>query len=95
MSDSTHGTGALAPSGALRPFAVPIHKARVLLGDKSRSEIYVAAGRGELDLVKDGAKTLVTLSSIERYQHKLTPLRVKSFAPRQKRPRRSRKSITT
>jgi hypothetical protein len=38
-------------------YAVPIKVARSALGDKARSEIYEAAGRGELVLVKDGHKT--------------------------------------
>jgi hypothetical protein len=67
-----------------RPFAVSIAQARVLLGNKSRSEIYIAAGRGELQLVKDGAKTLVVLESIENRQRSLPPLKVKPSAPRSK-----------
>jgi len=52
----------------LKPFAVPIRAASALLGGKSRTGIYAAVGRGQLDFVKDGDRTLVTLESIERYQ---------------------------
>jgi hypothetical protein len=51
----------------LRPQAVPIQRARVLLGDKSRSSIYEAVNEGKLDALKDGARTLITVESIERY----------------------------
>lgn len=68
----------------IKPFAVSIAEARALLGGKSRSEIYVAAGRGELQFVKDGGKTLVVLESIEHRQRSLPPLKVKSAAPRSK-----------
>lgn len=47
--------------------AVPIRRAQVALS-LSRSQIYELAGRGELALVKDGAKTLVTVASIRRRQ---------------------------
>jgi hypothetical protein len=49
-------------------FAVPVPRARELLGDMCRSNLYKAAGRGLLDFVKAGDKTLVTIESIRRYQ---------------------------
>src|SRR5712692_7698759 len=42
------------PSFALKPVAVTIRVAQKLLGDKSRSLVYEAVGRKELDAVKDG-----------------------------------------
>lgn len=72
---------------ALKPFAVNIQTARELLGRKSRSYIYEAAGRGELDLVKDGGKTLVTVELIERRQQSLPRLEVKPFVPRDRKKR--------
>jgi hypothetical protein len=65
---------------------VPIKRAQKALGDKARSEVYAAAGRGELDLVKDGAKTLVTVESIKRYQ--ATRPRAFIKPPARKRKRR-------
>ena len=73
VEDTKTSSGAFSADdalGALKPRAVPIKTARVLLGNKARSEIYEAAKRGELDLVKDGFRTLVTLQSIESYQAK-------------------------
>jgi hypothetical protein len=52
----------------LKPYAVSIPVAQSLMGDKSRSEVYEARARGEVDFVKDGKKTLVVLASIERRQ---------------------------
>jgi hypothetical protein len=49
-------------------YAIPVKVARAALGNKSRSELYLAAARGELVLVKDGGKTLVTVASIREYQ---------------------------
>lgn len=61
-------------------YAVPIKVARSALGNKARSEIYEAAGRGELVLVKDGNKTLVTTELIRRYQAMWPRLNVKPAA---------------
>ena len=72
----------LEQATGLKPYAVQISVARVLLGGKSRSHIYDAAARGELDLVKDGGKTLVTVESIERRQQALPRVSVKPYAPR-------------
>jgi hypothetical protein len=57
----------------LKPYAVSIPVAQSLMGDKSRSEVYEAQARGEVDFVKDGKKTLVVLASIERRQASLPP----------------------
>src|SRR5262249_47005757 len=67
-----------------RSFAVSIKMARGLLGGKSRSGIYEAAGRNELDLVKDGAKTLVTTDSIDRYNASRPRAKIKPTTPRRK-----------
>ena len=81
--------------GVLAPFAVPIDVAQTLLGRKSRSQIYEAIGKGELDAVKDGGKTLVVVSSIVRYCERMKPAQIKPPAPRKKPwPHRSPKSAT-
>jgi hypothetical protein len=73
MSD-TEQTAIKIPE--LKPFAVAIPVAQSLMGDKSRSELYEAAARGEVDFVKDGKKTLVVLASIERRQAALPPAKL-------------------
>jgi hypothetical protein len=73
---------------ALKPFAVTIRKAQVLLGDKSRSEVYEAVAHGKLVALKDGGKTLITLSSIEAYMASLPRAEIKPSA-RRRRARRS------
>jgi hypothetical protein len=55
----------------LEPFAVSLKVARRLCGDMSRSRIYDALGRGELEAVKDGRKTLITMRSIRARQENL------------------------
>jgi hypothetical protein len=68
----------------LKPYAVDIPVARKLMGNKSRSEVYEAAAKGEVDFVKDGKKTLVVLASIERRQAALPAANVK-LTPRKRR----------
>jgi hypothetical protein len=48
--------------------AVTIPMARKMLANKSRSELYRAAGDGLLEFLKDGNKTLVSVRSIRHYQ---------------------------
>jgi hypothetical protein len=80
---------AVGPQPALlQPFAVPLRVARQLLGDKAHSSVYEAIGRGELDAVKDGVKTLITLESIRRYMTSLPAAKIKP--PRPRRPRQPR-----
>jgi hypothetical protein len=55
----------------LEPFAVPIKVARELLGNKSQAGIYDALAKGELEGLKDGAKTLITMRSIRARQQSL------------------------
>jgi excisionase family DNA binding protein len=52
---------------AFRLITVSIKTASQLTGI-SRSKIYDAIGRGELDAVKDGERTLITVESLERRQ---------------------------
>jgi hypothetical protein len=73
-------------TAALEPYAVPVPEARRLLGDKSHSALYELLGRGELAAIKDGAKTLIVLASIRRYQASLPPAKIRPPIPR--RPRR-------
>jgi hypothetical protein len=63
----------------LRPFAVKIPVAQMLLGGKSRSQIYVEAGRGRLTLIKDGYTTLVTSDSIDAYNRRLPTVKIKPY----------------
>jgi hypothetical protein len=58
-------------SATIEPFAVPILEAARLLGRGrkargGRSSICELLARGELDAVKDGRLTLVTMASIRR-----------------------------
>jgi hypothetical protein len=72
-----------------RPFAVKIPVAQMLLGGKSRSQIYVEAGRGRLVLIKDGATTLVTSDSIDAYNAALPKLRIKPYERRKRQTQRA------
>lgn len=60
-----------ADRSGLQPEVVSIPTAMRLLGEKSRSEVYDAIGRGDLDARKDGHKTLITTRSIRRYVQNL------------------------
>jgi hypothetical protein len=84
--ESNRAPAAGSQSAALEPYAVPIPEAQRLLGDKSHSTMYELLGRGLLDAVKDGAKTLITLESIRRYSASLLPAKIKPSTPR--RPHR-------
>ena len=69
-------------AAALEPYAVPVPEAQRLLGDKSHSALYELLGRGELAAIKDGAKTLIVLASIWRYQASLPPAKIGPRTPR-------------
>jgi hypothetical protein len=58
-------------SNPSEPFAVSLKEAKPLLGGRSFSSIYEMLAKGELDAVKDGKRTLVTLASIRRRQEAL------------------------
>ncbi len=70
--------------GPLTPFAVPIDVTRELLGRKARSQIYEAIGRGELDAIKDGKRTLIVVASIVRYCARMKPAKIKVPPPKTK-----------
>jgi hypothetical protein len=70
--------------GPLPPLAVSISDARKALGNKSRSEVYAAVGRGELDALKDGAKTVITTASIVNYYSRMRPAKIKAAPPRKR-----------
>jgi hypothetical protein len=67
-------------SHSIEPFAVPLKEARRLLGDMSHAKIYEIIGRGEVEAVKDGAKTLITMRSIHQRQQSLPPAKIKAQA---------------
>jgi hypothetical protein len=55
----------------LEPFAVSVKEARRLLGGKSAAGLYQALAHGELEAIKDGKKTLITMRSIRKRQQSL------------------------
>jgi hypothetical protein len=71
--------------GPMRPFAVKIPDAQQILGRKARSQIYEAIGRGELEAVKDGSKTLVVVASIVRYCGQMRPAKIRARLATKKR----------
>jgi hypothetical protein len=77
-----HPESKRALAATLEPYAVPLREAMRLLGDKSHSTLYELLGRGQLNAVKDGVKTLITLESIRRYSAGLPPAKIKPPPPR-------------
>src|SRR5260221_3903763 len=75
----------MADVPAFRPFTVTIKTASLLTGI-SRSRIYEAIGRGELDAVKDGERTLITMASIERRQSALPKAKIAAPKPPPRTP---------
>ena len=65
-------------------YSVPLKVAGAILG-KCRSELYEAANRGDLDFLKDGGKTHVTVASIRRYQQSRPRAVVKPSSIRRRR----------
>jgi hypothetical protein len=55
----------------LRPRGVTVKTACALLGNKSRSQLYVDIAAGRLDAYKDGARTIITVASIDRMIDKM------------------------
>jgi hypothetical protein len=51
----------------LKPYAVTFEQARQLLADKGRNQVYELIKAGKLEAIRDGAKTLITVRSIEAY----------------------------
>ena len=76
-------------SDPVEPTHVETHEAKRLLGCK-HSKFYEIAAEGGIDLVKDGAKTLVVLASIRRYQARL-PKAILGNSPIKKTPARKHK----
>ena len=73
----------------IKPFAVPIPEAARILGwgrkpGGGRSSVNEALARGELDAVKDGRRTLVTMESIERRAASRPRAVFKPLPPRRK-----------
>lgn len=92
MPDSS--TDVVEQPFGLRPLAVTIPKARSLLGDKARSEIYRCVSRGELDAVKDGRRTLIVVASIEKFMAALPRAKFTPLQPALDGQRRGRKPRT-
>jgi hypothetical protein len=61
-------------------YAVPLQEAARLLGNKSRAGMYEAIAAGELEAIKDGRKTLITMRSICARQESLPPAKVRKLA---------------
>ena len=79
----------IASFGKLLPFAVNISEARTVLGGKSRSGVYEEIGRGNLEALKDGDRTLITTDSIIRYCSRMPAAKVQPPKPK-KYPKRGR-----
>lgn len=78
----------VASFGSAPPFAVNIPTARKVLGGKARSAIYDEIGLGNLDAVKDGAKTLITVESIIRYCSRMRPAKIGPPKPKKQHPKK-------
>jgi excisionase family DNA binding protein len=63
-------------SDTIKPITVSVQECARIIGI-SRSMIYEAIGRGELDAHKDGDRTLITMASIERRQAALPRAEIK------------------
>jgi hypothetical protein len=68
-----------------KPFAVPVRgEGRRLLGNMAVSRIYEEAAKGNLELVKNGHRTLITTRSIDRYTAGWQPAKIKLYAKKKK-----------
>jgi hypothetical protein len=74
----------MSENSPLRPLTVGIKAAEIITGI-SRSSIYEAIAHGELDAVKDGDRTLITMASIERRQAALPRAAIKPTKMRKQR----------
>jgi excisionase family DNA binding protein len=70
-----------AAAVAVDPIFVSIAAAAEILAT-SRSEIYQKLGRGELEAVKDGARTKITYASVKRLAAALPKATIKLYVPR-------------
>jgi excisionase family DNA binding protein len=77
-------------SDSIKPITVSVQECARIIGI-SRSMIYEAIGDGELDAIKDGGRTLITMASIERRQAALPRAKIK---PYRRRPTRARSEAT-
>jgi hypothetical protein len=82
----------------LKPFAVSVAEA-ARITDSGESTIWEKLAKGELDAVKDGVRTKVTLASIERHvaswpKAEFQPLKPRRRAPHIARRSRQRDSLT-
>jgi hypothetical protein len=67
-------------SESIKPFAVSVTEAARLQGlgreaGGGRASIYNQIKRGELEAIKDGSRTLITMASIEQRQARLPRLK--------------------
>ena len=70
-------------SESIKPYAVSVAEAARLQGrgrkpGGGKNAIYDQINRGELDAIKDGARTLITIESIERRQAALPRIKPKT-----------------
>jgi hypothetical protein len=81
MSNLAEAFAAWLKSFPVPPFALSIADTRIVLS-KSRSMIYEAIARGDLDGLKDGNKLLITVDSIGRYATSLPAVKIAPVAPK-------------
>jgi excisionase family DNA binding protein len=74
-----------ATAAAVDPIFVSVAAAAEILAT-SRSEIYQKIGRGELEAVKDGARTKITFESVKRVAAALPKATIKLYVPRNPNP---------
>jgi excisionase family DNA binding protein len=67
------------------PLLISIATATEIL-NTSRSEIYQRLARGELEAVKDGARTKITYESAKRVAAALPKAQLKLYVPRTRHP---------
>ena len=67
--------------GGVLPFGFDISDSCKIIGNKSRSSLYEKAAAGELEFVKDGAKTIVTTDSLIRYLERMRSVKIKPPPP--------------
>jgi excisionase family DNA binding protein len=70
----------------IEPLVVSVKNAAIIL-DAGRSTVWEMLASGELDAVKDGGRTKVTMASIKRRLANLPRAKFKPAAPRKRRSR--------